>query len=108
MAQYEPPSTEFDAGIGIARFVIDTRGRITLTPELLAALGKHPGGFITARLENGELIVMGADAALRFVRRCVPQWQRGQPRPSDALIRERRAEAAREAAGYRRWRKKRS
>ncbi len=108
VAPYEPPTTEFDAGIGIARLVIDGHGRITLTPELIAALGTRTGGLITARLENGELIIMGLDAALRFVRRGIPQWKPGQPRWSDELIAERRAEAAREEAEYRRWRKKRS
>lgn len=107
-AQYEPPSTEFDAAIGIARFVIDGQGRITLSPELIAALGTRKGGLITARLENGELIVMGLEAVLRFVRRGIPKWKPGQTRWSDELIAERRAEAAREEAEYRRWRKERS
>ena len=106
--QYESVSTEFDAGMGTARFVIDRHGRITLTPELLAALGTRAGGRITARVEDGELIIMGPDAALRFVRKLVPQWKPGRPRGSDALIAERRAEAAREEAEYRRWRKRRS
>jgi len=101
-------STEYHADIGIARFTLDSEGRIKLTPELLAALKARPGGLITARLENDELVIMGVDASIRFAQRGIPPWKPGEPLWSDELIAERRAEAAREDEKYRRWRKKRS
>lgn len=105
---YAVPVTEFMSDIGTARFQVDADGRITLTPELLALLQTAPGRILTARFEKGELILMSVDAAIRRARAAIPPWKPGEPLWSDKLIAERRAEAAREAEKYKRWRKRRS
>jgi bifunctional DNA-binding transcriptional regulator/antitoxin component of YhaV-PrlF toxin-antitoxin module len=48
--------------------VVDALGRVTLPPELLAALDAQPGHPLPWRLEEGELRLMSLDAGLRIAR----------------------------------------
>lgn len=77
---------------------IDAEGRLTLPPELRAAMLLGPGGKVVARVVDGELRIITMPVAIRraqeFVRGSVPEGVS----LADELIAERRAEARREDA----------
>jgi bifunctional DNA-binding transcriptional regulator/antitoxin component of YhaV-PrlF toxin-antitoxin module len=77
---------------------IDSQGRLTLPPELRAAMLLGSDGRVTARVEAGELRVIAPNVAIRraqeAVRRKVPKGVS----LADELIAERRAEARMEGA----------
>jgi hypothetical protein len=91
------------AGAGVAldegrsvRLKVEPGGRLVLPPEVLAGMGIGEDGMVTARLEDGELRLITPRMALRQLRAWVREFDKGEGSPVDELIRERRAEAARE------------
>jgi AbrB family looped-hinge helix DNA binding protein len=90
-APFHPPSD-----VARAQLRIGDGGRVVIPAEMRAALGVKPGDTLIARVVGGELSLMSQKAAVRraqdMVRRVVPEGVS----LVDALIAERRAEAARE------------
>jgi hypothetical protein len=74
----------------------DPAGRLVIPADVVAGMGVGPEGKVTARLEDGELVLIAPQVALRKLRAMVRQFDTGEGSPVDELIRERRAEAARE------------
>jgi hypothetical protein len=88
------------------RVVVDEEGRIALSPNVLAALDSGLGRPIPWRFEDGELKLMNRAAGIRAAQAMVADLAKKHPGSwSDALIAERRAEAAREDERYRKWRR---
>lgn len=78
------------------RAKVDEEGRLILPSEILASLEVRAGGWIPWRFEDGELKLMNRAAGLRSAQAMVAELSKDYPISSDALIAERRAEAARE------------
>ncbi len=86
------------------RFSVDSAGRVSLPPELLAAIGYRPGLPIPWRFEDGELRIMGPAAGLRFAQSVIDDFTRRNPGAETgvaALSAARREDAAHENAGGR-------
>lgn len=83
-------------GGGDFRIQIGNAGRIVIPAEIRNAMNVDNGDTLSARVEDGVLILMSPDTAIRkaqeLVRRYIPEGVS----LVDALIAERRAEAARE------------
>lgn len=106
----EPPKAWEDSGPDgtptFGRVVVDEQGRIALSANVLDALDSGPGRGIPWRFEDGELRLMNRAAGIRSAQAMVADLLKKYPGSwSDALIAERRAEAAREEERYRRWRR---
>lgn len=80
------------------RIQIGNAGRIVIPAEVRNAMDVNDGDTLSARVEDGVLILMSPDTAIRkaqeLVRRYIPEGVS----LVDALIAERRAEAVRETA----------
>jgi hypothetical protein len=78
---------------------LEEDGHVLLPPEALARLLVSPGRVIPWRAgEDGEVILMSADAGIRYAQAIVAKHRKpGQRSMVDELIEERRAEAARES-----------
>lgn len=87
------------------RVVVDEEGRIALPAHILAALDSGPGGRIPWHFEDGELTLMSRAAGIRSAQALVAELWKDHPISSDALIAERRAEAAREDTKFKRRRR---
>jgi bifunctional DNA-binding transcriptional regulator/antitoxin component of YhaV-PrlF toxin-antitoxin module len=78
------------------RIQIGAGGRIVIPTDFRSAMNVNEGDTLSARIEDGVLILMSADTAIRkaqeLVRRYIPEGVS----LVDDLIAERRAEAARE------------
>lgn len=86
------------------RFSVDSAGRVSLPPELLAAIGYRPGLPIPWRFEDGEVRIMGPAAGLRFAQSVIDDFTKRNPGADvgvGALSAARREDAARESAGGR-------
>ncbi len=83
-------------GGGDFRIQIGAGGRIVIPAEVRNAMNVNDGDTLSARVEDGALILMSPDTAIRkaqeLVRRYIPEGVS----LVDELIAERRAEAARE------------
>lgn len=86
-------------------FVIDDQGRLTLPRNVIEALDGEPRRRIPWRFENGELKLMNRSAGVRWAQELVAKSPNAHLISSDALIAERRAEAAREDERCERWRR---
>jgi hypothetical protein len=84
-------------------FVVDDQGRITLPRNVIAALDCEPRRRIPWRFEDGELKLMNHAAGIRWAQELTAKSPNADLISSDALITERRAEAAREEERYARW-----
>lgn len=88
----------------VVRYPLDTyvkmaaNGRVVVPAALRAEIGLPTGGDFLARVENGMIILEPHKKALERVRRLVRQYAPADEGSSvvNALITERRAEAARE------------
>lgn len=89
-------ASEPDGTPTYGRVVVDEQGRIALSANVLAALDSGPGRGIPWRFEDGELKLMNRAAGLRSAQAMVAELSKQHPISSDALIAERRAEAARD------------
>ncbi len=69
---------------------------MTLPREVLEAFGLREGGVAVAHLDGELFAIMSPRESIRRARSVVPQWRPGQPLWSEALIEERRGEAASE------------
>lgn len=95
-AAHEVPDEIFNHG----RALVDEQGRLILPAGILALLEVRAGGWIPWRFEDGELRLMNRAAGLRSAQAMVAELSKDHPISSDALIAERRAEAAREDERY--------
>jgi hypothetical protein len=93
-------------GEGYGVFEVDAAGRITLTPALLKAVDALPSRRVPWRIENGELILMSIDAAMRSIDRLLGNPRNDPELSSEALIAERRAEFEREEREFRKSRRR--
>jgi hypothetical protein len=87
-------------------FDVDEMGRIALPPALLKAVDGLPSRRIPWRLENGELILMSVDAALRGIRALLGDALDRSELSTEALFAERRREFAQEEREYRKSRRR--
>lgn len=87
-------------------FEVDAAGRVTLTRALLKAVDALPSRRVPWRLENGELILMSIDAALRNGDRLLGDARNSPELSSEALIAERRAEFEKEERDFRKSRRR--
>jgi AbrB family looped-hinge helix DNA binding protein len=71
-------------------------GRVVIPAEFRKALGLEIGDDMVIELTNGELRLRSFDAALKRVQEIVRRYVPEGVSLADELIRERRAEAARE------------
>jgi len=95
-ARSKNPLADKRTGGGDFRIQIGAAGRIVIPAEIRTAMGVGDGDTLSARIEDGVLILMSPETAIRkaqeLVRRHIPEGVS----LVDALIAERRAEAARE------------
>ena len=75
---------------------LDKNGRIVLPAACRKALGLRPGDVVTIRVEDCEARVVPLDESIRRMQEMVRRYAPSEGLVSDELIRERRAEAARE------------
>ena len=75
---------------------LDSGGRIVIPAPMRKAMKLEPGDDVQVALVDGELRIVGRDAAIARAQALVRKYIPGDVRLSDQLIAERRAEAARE------------
>ena len=75
---------------------LDAGGRIVIPAPMRKAMKLEPGDDVQVALVEGELRIVGRDAAIARAQALVRKYIPGDVRLSDQLIAERRAEAARE------------
>jgi AbrB family looped-hinge helix DNA binding protein len=75
---------------------ISKSGRIVLPAKMRKTLGIRPGDEIVIRLENGSIRVMPLRQAVNLAQQAVRRYVPAGTSLVEALIRERREEAARE------------
>ena len=75
---------------------VDSSGRIVIPAPMRKAMKLEPGDDVQVALVEGELRIIGRDAAIARAQALVRKYIPGDVRLSDQLITERRAEAARE------------
>ena len=75
---------------------LDAGGRIVIPAPMRKAMKLEPGDDVQVALVEGELRIVGRDAAVARAQALVRKYIPGDTRLSDQLIAERRAEAARE------------
>jgi len=71
--------------------VIDSQGRLTIPPEMRAAMLLGAGGKITARVEDGELRVIAPSVAIRRAQEMVRRHVKPGVSIVDEFLAERRA-----------------
>jgi hypothetical protein len=74
-------------------------GTLPLPPEILHVLGVEPGRRVFAKIKNGRLTVMSAEAAQGEVDAIMAKYIKPGRLVSDSLIADRTAEAEREESG---------
>lgn len=98
----EAPSTALAEGAGrfdgsapgdVSRrpLQVDAEGRLTLPPDMLAAMMLRPGDGVTARVEDGELRVIAPPVAIRRAQRIASKYKRPDESVVDEFLAERRA-----------------
>ncbi len=75
---------------------LDAGGRIVIPAPMRKAMKLEPGDDVQVALVEGELRIVGRDAAIARAQALVRKYIPGDVSLSDQLIAERRAEAARE------------
>ena len=75
---------------------LDSGGRIVIPAPMRKAMNLEPGDDVQVALVEGELRIVGRDAAIARAQALVRKYVPGDVSLSDQLIAERRAEAARE------------
>lgn len=85
------------ASVGHTRLKIDSAGRVVIPAEMRAAMNVRPGDIVTARVIDGELVLLSPAAAIRKAQRLVRRYIPEGTNLSDELIAERREEARRES-----------
>ena len=81
----------------VYRLELDQQARVTLPPEVLAALGGGRSGILIAELQADRLVILSARAAAQKAQDIIVSHSFDLSRVlSEELIAERRAEAARE------------
>lgn len=70
---------------------VDAQGRLTLPPQLRAAMRLGPDGRVTARVEDGELRVVGPRVALRRAQAIARKYKKPGVSVVDDFLAERRA-----------------
>ena len=87
---------------------VDSAGRILLPAELRKQLGVEPGRVLMMRMTKpGLMEVWTSEYAYRKARDILGEWKPGEPSVVDALIAERRAEAAKEDEEVQEWKRQR-
>jgi hypothetical protein len=76
------------------RMPIGPGGVVTLPPDVLEAFGLAEGGVAVADLEGDMFMIISPRESVRRIRSVIPQWRPGEPLWSEALIADRRREAA--------------
>lgn len=71
--------------------VIDSQGRLTIPPEMRAAMLLGAGGKVTARIEDGELRVIAPSVAIRRAQEIVRRHVKPGVSIVDEFLAERRA-----------------
>ncbi len=71
--------------------VIDSQGRLTIPPEMRAAMLLGAGGKVTARIEDGELRVIAPSVAIRRAQEMVRRHVKPGASIVDEFLAERRA-----------------
>jgi AbrB family looped-hinge helix DNA binding protein len=98
--RHTPPEKPKLAGEGIenrVRLKVDAAGRVLIPADIRAAMGLSEGGTVLAWLEQGELRVVGIEAAARRAQQLARAKLGPNARLAEELIADRRAEARREA-----------
>jgi bifunctional DNA-binding transcriptional regulator/antitoxin component of YhaV-PrlF toxin-antitoxin module len=102
--QYQQWKSEYEAGprslaVTERRVMLQVKegGRVLLPAELRAALGVSEGDTMAGVIVDGELRLMPRSMALRRARELVRQFVPAGTNLVEALLEERRAEAARES-----------
>jgi len=88
------PASRIEAPVNLP---LDRNGRIVIPAHLRSAMGVSEGDSLIARLVDGELRLMSVEGAVRRVREKVARYVPAGESLVEALIRERREEARREA-----------
>ena len=83
-------------GRGGLRIQIGNAGRIVIPVEIRKAMGVDDGDTLSARVEDGVLVLMSPDTAIRKAQELVRRYIPEDVSLVDELIAERRAEAVRE------------
>jgi len=83
----------------VKRLRLGPGGRVVIPASFRKAMKIDEGDAVTAILEDGELRLIGSDAALRKVQALVGTYVPEGESLVDALIRERRREARKESRG---------
>ena len=76
------------------RTTIDKAGRVVIPAAYRRILGLDGGGHVLMVLEDGEVRLIGRDAAVRRAQALLARYAPKSGRVSDELIADRRAEAA--------------
>lgn len=85
---------------GIRRYewaAVGTDGRVVVPAPYRRLLGVDGGGQVLMLVDDGEIRLVGRDAAVRLAQEIVAKYVPEGTRLSDELIEERRSEARREA-----------
>ena len=83
-----------DVGVAVLRLPVRDDGSLALPPVALQALGLRPGGIAIAELDGERLTIFSARESVRRVQALVRELVPGDHSLADALITERREEAA--------------
>jgi hypothetical protein len=95
-ASSQPYAEDAEASPTSGVFEVDSAGRITLPPALLAVVDALPSRRVPWRIEKGELVLMSNEAAWRQIDRLMGELKRRPGSMVDELIAERRADFDRE------------
>jgi bifunctional DNA-binding transcriptional regulator/antitoxin component of YhaV-PrlF toxin-antitoxin module len=79
----------------VTRLVVDERGRIELPEPVMQALGVASGSVLIGELERDRLVLLSVEESVRRVQALVRDLIPGDHSFADALIADRRLEAAR-------------
>jgi bifunctional DNA-binding transcriptional regulator/antitoxin component of YhaV-PrlF toxin-antitoxin module len=78
---------------GPFRLTVDSEGRLVLPASALAMIGLRPGGAAVARLQDGELVLSRAEAAMQRARALVRSVVPRGISLADELLADRRRDA---------------
>ncbi len=85
-----------DAGVAVLRIPVKDDGALALPAMALQALGLRPGAVAIAELEADRLVIFSVAESVRRMQAMVRDLVPGDHSLADALIADRRAEAARD------------
>ncbi len=87
----DPPGHDTFGDCDPIPLVIDAQGRLTVPPELRAAMLVGPDGRVTARVEDGELRVIAPRVAIRRAQAIARKYKKPGISIVDEFLAERRA-----------------